>query len=77
MRLQHVEAAFDPIPFGALEARAYSLVHAATLEAGRSSRRRFADLLIAATALANGLALVTRNPDDFGPLGDLIEIIAV
>lgn len=76
-RLQHVEAAFDPIPFGTLEARAYAMVHAATVQAGRSSRSRFADLLIAATALANNLPLVTRNPQDFAPLGDLIDIITV
>lgn len=76
-RLQHVEAAFDPIPFGTLEARSYALVHAATIGAGRKPRGRFADLLIASTALANGLPLITRNPDDFAPLSDLIDIIAV
>ena len=35
------------------------------------------DLLIAATAHANGLALYTRNPADFIGLEDLIQIIAV
>ncbi len=34
-------------------------------ETGRSHRRRVALLRIAATALANGLALYTRHPDDF------------
>jgi predicted nucleic acid-binding protein len=32
-----------------------------------------AGLLIAATAHANGLALYSRNPDDFAGLGDLIN----
>lgn len=44
---------------------------------GRSHRRRIADLLIAATAHANGLPLYTRNPGDFDGLGRLIEIIGV
>lgn len=77
LRLQHVEATFDPIPFGVLEARAYARVHAAVTAIGRRPRGRFADLLIAATALANDLALVTRNPDDFIGLEDLIHIVAV
>ena len=59
-RLQRAEAAFESIPFSADAARAYGRVHAAV---GRQPRRRFADLLIAATALAENLPLVTRNPD--------------
>jgi predicted nucleic acid-binding protein len=34
-------------------------------------------MLIAATSLTNGLALYTRNPDDFTGLEDLIDIIPV
>lgn len=51
-RLQRTEAAFDPMPFDIRSARAYGRVHAAVVEQGRQSRRGFADLLIAATALA-------------------------
>jgi predicted nucleic acid-binding protein len=50
---------------------------AAVVEAGQSHRRRVADLLIAATAHANGLALYTRNPDDFAGLGDLVDVVAI
>jgi hypothetical protein len=39
--------------------------------------RRVADLLIAATAHANGLALHTRNPDDFAGFGGLIDIVVI
>ena len=76
-RLQQVEATFDAIAFDAPAARSYGQVVAAVPAIGRSHRRRIADLLIAATAHANGLPLYTRNPDDFDGLGRLIEIIGV
>jgi hypothetical protein len=76
-RLQRVEAAFEVIPFEGSSARAYGLVYAAVQAVGRIARgRRAIDLLIAATALANGLPLYTRNPDDFSGLEDLIEVVA-
>lgn len=76
-RLQRVEAAFEPIPFSADAARAYGRVYAAAVTTGRHPRRRLADLLIASTAIAEGLPLLTRNPADFRGLGDLVRIIAV
>src|SRR5487761_1805652 len=71
-RLQQVEATFDAIAFDAAGARSYGQIVAAVVETGRSHRRRIADLLIAATAHANGLALYTRDPDDFAGLRDLV-----
>ena len=76
-RLQQVEATFDTIAFDAPAARSYGQVVAAVAAVGRSPRRRIADLLIAATAHANGLPLYTRNPSGFDGLGRLIEIIGV
>lgn len=77
-RLQRTEAAFDPLPFGTEAARAYGRVFAAVRASGRKPRgARVADLLVAATALAEGLPLVTRNPADVRHLDDLIEVIAV
>lgn len=76
-RLQRAEAAFEPLPFGSDAARAYGRVHSAVLATGRQPRRRFADLLIAATAVAEGLPLVTRNPQDFAGLEELVTVIAV
>ena len=76
-RLQQVEATFEPLPFDATAARSYGQIVAAVAEAGRSHRRRFADLLIAATAHANGLPIYTRNPDDFAGLGDLVHVIGI
>lgn len=76
-RLQQVEATFEAVPFDAAAARGYGQIVAAVAETGRSHRRRIADLLIVATAHANGLPLYTRNPDDFEGLGGLVEIVGI
>ncbi|HEY0874306.1 MAG TPA: type II toxin-antitoxin system VapC family toxin [Vicinamibacterales bacterium] len=77
-RLQRTEATFEPLPFGAEAGRAYGRIYAALIGSGRKARgRRAVDLLIAATALSEGLPLYTRNPDDFVGLSDLLEVIAV
>jgi predicted nucleic acid-binding protein len=77
-KLQRAEAAFETLPLDAAVARAYGRVYAAVVARGRKARgRRALDLLIAATALANGLPLYTRNPQDFSGLGELVEVVAV
>jgi predicted nucleic acid-binding protein len=77
-RLQRAEATFAPIAFDGAAARAYGRVYAAVASRGRKARgRRAVDLLIAATALAEGLPLYTRNPGDFSGVEDLIEVRAV
>ena len=77
-RLQRTEATFDPVPFGADAARAYGRVFSAAMTAGRKPRgARAVDLMIAATAVAEGLPLYTRNPDDFRSLEGLVDIVAV
>jgi len=77
-RLQRVEATFEPIPIEAGAARAFGRVFAAVAAGGRKPRgRRALDLLIAATAVAAGLPLHTRNPDDFRGLGELLVVRAV
>jgi predicted nucleic acid-binding protein len=76
-RLQQVEATFAPLAFDAAAARSYGQIVAAVADAGRSHRRRVADLLIAATAHANGLSLYTRNPEDFVGLEALINVVAI
>jgi len=76
--LQRIEATFDPIPFDVNAARAYGRIVGAVMAVGRKPRgARSIDLMIAATALANGLALITRNPSDFNGLELLIEIRTV
>jgi predicted nucleic acid-binding protein len=77
-RLQRAEATFDPLPIDGAVARAYGRIYAAVAIAGRNARgRRAFDLLIAATALAAGLPLFTRNRDDFAGLDDMLEIVSV
>lgn len=77
-RLQRAEATFEPLPVDGAVARAYGRVYAAVRAAGRKAHgRRAVDLFIAATAVAAGLPLYTRNPDDFAGLTDLLEIVSV
>jgi hypothetical protein len=77
-RLQRVEATFEPLPVDANVARAYGRVYAAVAASGRKARgRRSVDLLIAATAVAFGLPLYTRNPEDFAGLSDLTSVVSI
>jgi predicted nucleic acid-binding protein len=75
--LQRVENEFDPIPFDAEAARIYGRIAAAVIAAGRKPRRRLADQMIAATAIASGLSLYTTNPADYKGLDKLLTIINV
>lgn len=72
--LQRAEAEFDPIPFDAEAARIYGQVSAAAVAIGRKPRARMADLMIAATAIAEGLPLFTTNPDDYRGLDGLLAV---
>ena len=74
--LQQVEADFDPIPFDASAARAFGRVAAQLRASGRKTSARAYDVLIAATAVAHGLPVYTRNPDDFAGI-DALVVVAV
>jgi len=77
-RLQRAEATVEPLPIDASVARAYGRVYAAIVASGRKARgRRAVDLLIAATAVAAGLPLYTRNPNDFSGLAGLVQIVPI
>ena len=77
-RLQRVEATFDPLPFDDRAARSYGRIYAAVVASGRKARGpRALDLQIASIALANGLPLYTRNPNDLRAIDELVEIVAV
>lgn len=75
--LQHVEATFDPLPYDQGAARLYGQICAAVRAAGREPRKRASDLMIAATAASNDLALYTATPDDFKGSEALVEVVAI
>jgi predicted nucleic acid-binding protein len=75
--VQRAESEFAPVPFDAEAARVYGRVAAAVVAAGRKPRRRIADMMIAATAIAEDLPLFTTNPDDYAGLERLIRLIPV
>ena len=61
----------DILPFDQKEVQAYRSI----LASSGYVRARILDRLIAATAIANGLALATRNPKDFADIPGLqVEI---
>jgi toxin FitB len=77
-RLQNMEAAHpSPLSFDADAARRYGRLVALALAAGRSTRPRRIDLMIAATASVHDLPLFTRNPDDFQGLESALTVVPV
>jgi predicted nucleic acid-binding protein len=75
--LQRAESEFDPVPFDAEAARIFGRVTAAVIAVGRKPRGRAVDLMIASTAIAEGLPLFTTNPHDFAGLDTLMRIVPV
>lgn len=75
--LQRTENEFDAVPFGDDAARSFGRVTAAVVASGRQPRRRAIDLLIAATAIAEGVPLFTTNPNDFAGLDGLLRVVPV
>lgn len=67
----------SPLPFDGDCIAAYQSVVERTVGAGRRARGRTLDLLIAATALAHGMALFTANPADVAHLDDIVEVVEV
>jgi hypothetical protein len=73
-RLGIVEATFHPLPLDAAVAREWGRLAAAVASRGAQPRRRAVDLVIAATANAHGVPLLTRNAKDFQVIADLVEV---
>lgn len=75
-RLRWVASSFEALAFDGACARSYGRVYATVWATGRKARGSHAvDLMIAATALAHEIPLLTRNAKDFRGLDDLIEIV--
>jgi predicted nucleic acid-binding protein len=73
-RLGIVEATFDPLPVDAAVAREWGRLAAALVGRGGKPRRRAVDLVIAATANAHQVPLLTLNAKDFDLLADLVDV---
>ncbi|MHB8470255.1 MAG: PIN domain-containing protein [Gaiellaceae bacterium] len=73
-RLGVVEATFDPLPVDAAVAREWGRLAAALVSRGGKPRRRAVDLVIAATANAHQVPLLTLNAKDFNLLADLVDV---
>lgn len=76
-RLISVEANFDPLPFEQRASSAFNALVGLAVAVGRNPKPRKNDLMIAATAVANGLPLYTANVDDFKGLESMLEVIEV
>jgi predicted nucleic acid-binding protein len=76
-RLSILQQRFDALPVDDAVAASYGRIAASVVEAGRQPRSRVMDLLIAATAHAQGARLYTRNPADFTGLEGLVDVVAV
>ncbi|MGH3312726.1 MAG: type II toxin-antitoxin system VapC family toxin [Streptomyces sp.] len=76
-RLADAEAEFASVPFDREAARRFGTLVALTLKANRDPRPRRMDLMVAATAAAQGLPLYTRNADDFKGLESGVDVVAV
>ena len=75
--LHRAESEFDTVPFTPRPAGVYGRVAAAVITSGTYAPEAVSDLMIAATAIAQGLRLSTTNPNDFVGLETLTTIIAV
>lgn len=76
-RMTQVRRMFDPLPVDDAVAVAYGELAAAVVEAGRQSRARVFDLLIAATAHAHSARLYSRNAADLAGVDSLVDVVAV
>lgn len=73
-RLAAVEAAFDPIPISVEIGRGWGRLAATVAQRGGRPRRRQIDLAIAATALVEGVPLLTHNVADFEIIKDMVDV---
>jgi predicted nucleic acid-binding protein len=71
-----VESLFDPLPVTPAIARIWGQLCGTAVERGVRPRRRTADLLIAATALAHRARLYTCD-QDLAPFSDLVDLRVV
>lgn len=77
VRYEWIASTFEELPVDHTVALAFAKIAGLVARTGRRPRRRSMDLLIAATAVAHDLPLVTANPDDLRGAERLLVIDAV
>lgn len=74
--LQALQATFGAgLPYDDACLPAYDAVMGRTADRGGDVRANLTDRLLAATAIAHDLALITRNVDDFTMFDDLLDVV--
>jgi predicted nucleic acid-binding protein len=76
-RLTVLRRRFDALPIDDAVATSYGLLASTLAVADRQPRSRVMDILIAATAHANGARLYTRNASDLAVIEHLVEVVDV
>lgn len=76
-RFAHVLGTYHPLPYTATAARLYGALCDAVRLSGRSPRPRRFDLLIASVAGDLGVPVLTRNPEDFAGIHDVVQVVAL
>ena len=77
VRLRRVLADYEVLGFGVEEAKLYGALSTLLRAVGRNARPRRFDLLIAATAAAARVPLLTMNPGDFRGMEQLVDVVPV
>jgi predicted nucleic acid-binding protein len=68
---------FRIVPFDLAAAKKYAVLASLVRRIGRNPRPRRLDLQVAATAVANGVPLLTGSPKDFAGLERVLEVVGV
>ncbi len=76
-RCHWIDATFASIPFDGAAARTYGALCAGVRAAGRDSKPRRFDLLVAAVAVVRRLPVLTRNPRDFAGFHAALTVVAI
>ncbi|TAM90612.1 MAG: type II toxin-antitoxin system VapC family toxin [Jatrophihabitans sp.] len=76
-RYREVLNEFDPVPYSAQAAHLYGAIAASVRRSGRNPRPRRIDLMLASTAAELDAVLLTRNPEDFVGIGDIVQVITI
>ncbi|MEZ0493482.1 PIN domain-containing protein [Kineococcus sp. TBRC 1896] len=73
--LAQVSGLFDPEPIDGAVQAVFGRISAAALTAGQNPRKRMNDLMVAATALANGWTLVTADEQLIAAVGPILDTL--